>query len=190
MMVKKSKGDIAGLLFFLFATILSSLAAVEHPTLLAWLSVLHNGLLSFIFLVRNKPSKSDRIGLWLGLIAALLPVSTYPDHIPTPLLAIGLLAYGFLLWSVVVLWKSFGIAPADRGLVTKAPYSLVRHPMYLGELAYRLVLVIASFSLWGLAMFVSLTVVQILRVLREERIISGYDTYKVNVRWRLLPGVW
>ena len=31
-----------GLAFFLFAWLASSLAALEHPSLLAWLSALHN----------------------------------------------------------------------------------------------------------------------------------------------------
>jgi len=187
---RKSKGDIAGLAFFLFATVVSFMAALERPTILAWLATVHNGLLAIVFLVRRKPLRSDRIGLWLGLIAALLPTTTLPDRISTPLLGIGLLSYAFLLWALVVLWKSFGIAPADRGLVTKAPYSLVRHPMYLGELVFRLVLVSANFTLWSAIAFLALTAVQILRIIREEPVISGYNEYKATVRWRLIPGVW
>jgi len=183
-------GDVAGIAFFAFATVLSALSASQHSTILAWLSVFHNGLLTFIYIIRNRPLRSDRIGLWLGLIAALLPTTTYPDKLSTPLLVVGLLGYGFLLWSLVVLWRSFGIAPADRGLVTKAPYNLVRHPMYLGELVYRLALVAASFSLWGVITFLVLTAVQVLRIRREERVITGYEEYKTSTRWRMIPGIW
>jgi len=41
--------DLAGFGFFLFATLVSGLVAWQHPSILAWLYVIHNGLLaSFI----------------------------------------------------------------------------------------------------------------------------------------------
>jgi protein-S-isoprenylcysteine O-methyltransferase Ste14 len=183
-------GDWVGFAFFAFATALSIMAGLEYPSILAWLSVLHNGLLTFIFLKRRRPAKSDRIGLYLGLIAALLPIAGYPDEISMPLLIVGLVGYSLLLWALVVLWGSFGIAPADRGLVTRLPYNLIRHPMYLGELILRLALVAAAGTLWGYSMLLALTIIQILRIMREESVISGYEVYKNNTRWRLIPGVW
>jgi protein-S-isoprenylcysteine O-methyltransferase Ste14 len=183
-------GDWAGFAFFIFAFALSVLAAIEHPSILGALSVIHNGMLACIFLVRRQPVKTDRTGLYLGLIASILPSTSFPDTVPLPLLVVGLAGYALLLWSLVVLWKSFGIAPADRGLVTKAPYSLVRHPMYLGELVLRVAIVVSAGQLWGYGMFLVLVLIQILRIKREEAIIAGYEEYKKNTCWRLLPGVW
>jgi protein-S-isoprenylcysteine O-methyltransferase Ste14 len=101
------------------------------------------------------------------------------------------MGYALVLWSLLVLGSRFGIAPADRGLVAHGPYSFVRHPMYLGELVLRLALVSTSpqpFLAAGL--FLALVVIQIMRAIREERIIAGYPDYSVRVRFRLIPGVW
>jgi protein-S-isoprenylcysteine O-methyltransferase Ste14 len=183
-------GDIAGLAFFAFATFISGLAALEHPTLLAWLAVAHNGVLTGIFAVRRPAVRTDRLGLWLGLIAAALPLVSYPKDIPLWLLIPGLAGYALTLVALLALGKSFGIAPADRGLVRQGPYRLVRHPMYLGELAYRCVLVGASLSAGNLALLLALIIVQVARIQREERIFSDYEQYAQQTRWRLLPGIW
>ena len=183
-------GDWAGFAFFTFALALSILAGIEHPSILGAVSVVHNGMLACIFLVRRQPVKTDRAGLYLGLIASILPSTSFPDTVPLPLMVLGLAGYALVLWSLTALWKSFGIAPADRGLVTKAPYNLVRHPMYLGELLLRVAIVISAEELWGYGMFLALVLIQILRIKREETIIAGYEEYKQNTRWRLLPGVW
>jgi len=65
----------------------------------------------------------------------------------------------------------------------------VRHPMYLGELLLRGVLTIAN-PAQGLVPLAILILLQVLRILREEKIIAGYDAYKRLVRWRLIPFVW
>jgi protein-S-isoprenylcysteine O-methyltransferase Ste14 len=91
---------------------------------------------------------------------------------------------------LVVLGKSFGIAPADRGLVTKAPYNLVRHPMYLGELVHRCALVGATLSVFNLVLLAVLIAIQLMRIDMEENIITGYTKYQTQTRWRLVPGIW
>ena len=183
-------GNVIGLAFFAFATFLSGLAAVESPTILAWLSLVHNGLLTAIYCIRRPAVRSDRVGLWLGLIAAFLPLVSYPKEIPTWLLIPGLAGYVLTLWSLLALGRSFGIAPADRGLVRHGPYRLVRHPMYLGELVYRCALVGASLSAGNLVVLLALILVQVARIKREEKIIAYYDEYAKQIRWRLLPGIW
>lgn len=188
--VKSSIGDYLGLMFFAFATVLAGIAAWEHPTLLAWLSVLHNGLLAVIYTMRRPAVKVDQKGLLLGLLAAALPMASYPDTIPTWLLIPGLVGYAITMWSLLALGKSFGIAPADRGLVKHGPYKLVRHPMYLGELVYRCILVGSHLTLANAALLVALVIVQVARIKREERIIGDYENYMQETRWRLLPGIW
>jgi protein-S-isoprenylcysteine O-methyltransferase Ste14 len=184
--------DRLGLAFFTFATVVSAFLAWEQPSPLAWLVTAHNAILAAIYARRQSARSYDRIGLGLGLLAAFLPLATpYPDLTPTPIVVIGCLGYGFVFWSIFALGSCFGVAPADRGLITQGPYRLVRHPMYLGELTLRASLLVDSPQpVLALCMLAVLFIIQILRIQREERIIDGYEQYAGEVRFRLLPGVW
>lgn len=183
--------DRLGLVFFLFAGLLACLAAWQHATLLAWLAALHNLLLAVIYARRKAEAAYDRTGLWLGLIAAFLPMPRFPETLTPAMTMLGLAGYALVLWSLSTLGKRFGIAPADRGLVTGGPYRLVRHPMYLGELLLRLALLnsVDIPIVEKAILLAALTGLQVARILREERVISGYQNYSRQVRWRLLPGV-
>ncbi len=176
-----------GCAFFLLAAVLSGLAAWEAHSILAVLNTAHNALLATLYATRRPAQKTDRFGLALGLTAALLPAFAGTNIGPiSPLwTAAGIGGEILVLWSLISLGKRFGIAPADRGLIDTGPYRLVRHPMYLGELVLRLALTAGSpQALIWLPFMLSL---QILRSIREERIISGYPDYAKTVRWRLIP---
>lgn len=183
--------DRMGLAFFIFATVVGGLAAWEHPTLLGWLYAVHNLLLAGCYL-RRRPAKAyDRTGLWLGMIAAMLPAMTFSGQAPVYLMVPGFLGYGLCLWALVTLGPRFGIAPADRGLTVRGPYHWIRHPMYLGELVFRIALVLASRPVAsGLIVALLLAGIQIWRIRREEVLIAGYACYTRVVRWRLVPGIW
>ncbi len=184
--------DRMGLAFFTFAAVVSFLAASDHPALLAWLAAAHNMILAVIYARRRPAVKYDRLGLWLGLLAALLPLTTvYSGEMSIPIIILGILGYSLVFWSLITLGKHFGIAPADRGLVVHGPYRIVRHPMYLGELVLRASLVAASSQvLLAASMLITLAVIQVWRAIREERLLTGYDTYAHLVPYRLVPGVW
>jgi len=184
--------DRLGLAFFTFAAVVSALAAWERPAVLAWLAALHNVVLAGLYACRKPAQKYDHLGLWLGILAALLPLAVQnPENAPLSLNLCGILGYGLIFWSLRALGTRFGIAPADRGLIDQGPYRWVRHPMYLGELVLRAALVGAA-PQPGIAsgLLVALLAIQMLRARREERIIAGYAAYADRVPFRLLPGVW
>lgn len=181
-----------GFLFFGVAAGLSGLAAWQHPTVLACLVALHNALLAVMYLRRYPTLRYDRKGLILGLLAAVLPTaSPLPEAPGLFLTLLALTGYALILSSLVALGGRFGIAPADRGLVTSGPYRLVRHPMYLGELLLRGALAISAPNLvMALMLTLCLAGIQVVRIGREEQILRGYEAYTAQTRFRLLPGVW
>jgi len=179
--------DRLGLVFFIFAGLVSFINAWAHPTLVAWLLVLHNLVLIVIYTNRKQETAYERTGLWLGLIAAFLPMPFMPDRLSVGLTILALFGYALIFWSLLILGPRFGIAPADRGLVTRGPYHLVRHPMYLGELVFRGALLLNASPFEGAVALIVLLMVQILRIVREEKIINGYPDYASQVRWMLIP---
>ena len=190
-MLRDTIRDRIGFAFFAFAAVVAGTSAWQSPSILAWLYAFHNLLLAWFYARREPAKKYDRVGLWLGMIAALLPTTVHVGSSPRYLLLPGLAGYGLILWSLATLGKRFGIAPADRGLTCRGPYQFIRHPMYLGELVFREALLFSSTNLvLDVALFAFLTTIQCVRILREERWISGYPCYAKLVRWRLLPRIW
>jgi len=152
----------------------------------------HSLAVGAAFLFR-KPAKQDsplveQVAAW-GF--ALLPMFFVQVNQAAPawtqILAIaGVL---FTIWSVMALWRSFAIAPADRGLVMTGPYRLVRHPMYAGQMLSLLAILLGGATpLSWLVVLISFAGA-IWRILREEKMIAGYSDYTAVVRWRLIPGV-
>jgi protein-S-isoprenylcysteine O-methyltransferase Ste14 len=184
--------SLFGAAFFLFAAVLAGMAAWEKPSILAALNTGHNLILAFLYATRLPARKTDRTGLILGLTAALLPIlsETNPAGPVPALTVLGIAGEVIVLWSLIKLGRRFGIAPADRGLVVSGPYRFVRHPMYAGELILRLALS-ASFAGSSSAWFLIplMLVLQGLRAIREERVITGYADYARRVPWRFLPGL-
>ena len=95
--------------------------------------------------------------------------------------------------SLLSLGRWFGVWPALRGLVTRGPYRLVRHPLYL---AYVLADIGCNLQEWnlGTALLVMAGWASLFyRIRAEERILSqdaGWSTYVAFVRHRLFPGLW
>jgi len=190
-MLKDGVRDRLGFTFFTFAALIAGFSAWESPSILAWLYAVHNLLLAWFYMKRGPARRYDRVGMWLGLIAALLPTTGLTGPSPWYLLIPGLAGYALVLRSLTALGKRFGIAPADRGLTSRGPYQLIRHPMYLGELAFRAALLLSSKNLpVDILLFITLTGIQCWRIRREEKWISGYSCYARIVPWRLIPGIW
>jgi protein-S-isoprenylcysteine O-methyltransferase Ste14 len=130
------------------------------------------------------------------MVGTFLPMGTLrPFGSGWPLIGEVVQATGLVI-TVLALWtlnRSFGSAPANRGLVTRGVYGLVRHPRYAAE-----ILAIAGYCLgYGSSLnwliLTATVVVQVARALAEEKLLSEdreYEAYRQRVRWRLVPRLW
>ncbi len=120
--------------------------------------------------------------------------------VPAPLsaAALAVVALGFAV--VFLVFRENGHASATievaagQRLVSTGPYRLVRHPMYAGALLLLLATPPALGSLAALPCVAVLAAAIAVRILDEERLLAaelpGYDGYRREVRYRLVPGLW
>jgi protein-S-isoprenylcysteine O-methyltransferase Ste14 len=90
------------------------------------------------------------------------------------------------------LGRSFGLTPANRGVVCSGVYRFVRHPIYLGYLVTHVGFVMAHPGLLNLALLITADVALMMRAICEERTLAldpAYRAYLARVRWRIIPGV-
>ena len=94
---------------------------------------------------------------------------------------------------VLSLGRSFGIAAANRGVVTTGAYRLVRHPMYAAYALGSVLQLGLHTSAWNAAVVASSCGLLAWRIRCEEELLersAAYRTYRASVRWRIVPGVW
>ena len=117
------------------------------------------------------------------------------QHLVPELVAVVIQGIGMAwqVWAKYTLGRSFGLLPADRGVVTSGPYALVRHPIYLGYLVSHIGFLSANFCARNLVVLGGLYALQIIRMVLEERVLRGasaeYRAYSQAVRWRFVPGL-
>lgn len=82
----------------------------------------------------------------------------------------------------------------DQRVVSTGPYAFVRHPMYLGGALLLLATPFALGSMWALPWAIAAVACLAWRLLLEERYLSqhlpGYDDYRRQTPYRLIPFVW
>ena len=145
-----------------------------------------------------RMSPSEVVGMLMQGAAALpitLTLTNSPLHPVTAELigtiVLAPLAVGVLCWT---LWSLRG-ASASQTLVTKGPYSWMRHPMYAAFLAMLLATgLVVSARLTLIAAVVLYVAGTELRIASEEdALVKQFPTeseeYRLKTRWRYVPGL-
>ena len=128
----------------------------------------------------------------IGSAAAFQAPAGSPDAALIAGEVIAVASYGWLIWAALTLGRCFGVLPEARGLVTRGPYRLVRHPIYLGELGACLGLFVASPGALNFCLACLFAAAQAVRMRLEERALASefpaYAGYAAGTP-RLIPGV-
>jgi protein-S-isoprenylcysteine O-methyltransferase Ste14 len=220
---KRALSGVFGFVLTITSCVLLPAWSVDYWQAWVLLSVLFVSLLGItLYLMRNDqrllerrmhagPSaerqQSQKVGQLFGAIAfvAALVVPAL-DHrfawsaVPAPVVISGdaLVIMGLLTVFLVFRENTFTSATieiaAEQRVVSSGPYSMVRHPMYIGVLIMMFGIPLALGSWWGMATIVPMTWVIVRRVGDEEELLihdlAGYREYRDRVRYRLVPFVW
>jgi protein-S-isoprenylcysteine O-methyltransferase Ste14 len=133
----------------------------------------------------------------LTALSMLAPALLQPAHV-LPLVpewltvAASIAGLTIVIAGKVTLGRSFGLMPANRGVVSSGVYRIVRHPIYLGYLVTHIAFLAATPSAWNIAALFAADAALLARAVCEEKTLTRderYRTYQQAVRWRVLPGV-
>jgi protein-S-isoprenylcysteine O-methyltransferase Ste14 len=119
-----------------------------------------------------------------GNAAALAP--------ETMTVALSVAGLAVVIAGKLTLGRSFGLMPANRGVVSTGVYRLVRHPIYMGYLLTHVAFLAANPRAWNIAALVAADAALLARAVCEEQTLAKdarYRTYQQQVRWRVCPGV-
>ena len=113
-------------------------------------------------------------------------------------LAVCALGYALFVWATTsnTFFSQIVRIQVERGhtVVTGGPYHHVRHPAYLGAIAYELAVPVLLASGWAAVVSGLTAILLVVRTALEDRALlaelTGYADYARQVRYRLLPGVW
>ena len=191
-----SKVVILTLFSFMSTAIAQDVAKTGHVTGL--LLLISEALVVALTLFRRTAAVVDRS--WkartLTILATFGPTLVRPAGIALAAESITLTVSAIGLMIVVCgklsLGRSFGLTPANRGIVSKGLYRLVRHPIYLGYLVTHIGFAVANPANWNLAVLFVADVALLLRAMCEEQTLARdpeYRAYMDRVRWRIVPGV-
>jgi len=191
-----SKFVIVALFSLMVAAIASDAARTGHVTGL--LLVVSEALVVALTVFRRSATIVDRTWKARGLTAVatfgapLVRPGGAPLADETVTLAIAGLGLIFVVLGKLSLGRSFGLAPANRGVVSTGMYRLVRHPIYLGYLVTHLGFVAANPTPWNIGLLLTADVALMFRAVCEEQTLAqdaAYRAYQSRVHWRVIPGI-
>lgn len=191
-----ARASISCLFVVLAVRIGREFVATGHFTGL--LLLLSEALVVLLTIARRRAVVVDRS--WQARVVAAASIVPVPFILPSggglaaDALTASISASGLLLIVIgkATLGRSFGLMPANRGIVDHGIYRILRHPIYAGYLVTHVAFLLAHPSLWNLAVLAVSDVALMVRALYEERTLArdpAYAAYMTRVRYRVCPGV-
>jgi protein-S-isoprenylcysteine O-methyltransferase Ste14 len=153
----------------------------------------------------TRPLQRVIISVALVSMVAMIVVSALDfrfgwSSVPAAMCIVGdvLVAAGLLFTMLVVIQNGYAAAnitvESGQELVSTGVYGIVRHPMYLGNIALMIGTPFALGSFWGLVFVIPGLLVLGIRIVDEEKVLTaelaGYPDYARQVHYRLVPCVW
>lgn len=82
----------------------------------------------------------------------------------------------------------------NQNVISSGPYSIIRHPMYLGMILMSLFIPLALGSYYSLIPMLLIIPITVMRVKNEEEILlrelKGYRAYCSKTKYRVIPFIW
>ena len=171
----------------------------ERPNIGMLLVVISEVITIVMIVVRRFTTRLSQQPLdWLLAVAGCCtPLIAIPAAERSPELAqigAGIMLIGLCIQisAKVILFRSFGIVAANRGIQISGPYRFARHPMYAGYVVAHFGYLVGWPSTHNIFLYTLALIIQMARLLREEELLMNdpaYREYAGRVRYRLLPGV-
>ncbi len=189
---------IVGALFALMS--INLLAEFQRTGHLTGLLLLVSESLVVVLTVIRRPARLTHRSVTAAIITTLslagpplLRATDVAPVMPDILTAVvSALGVSLVIVGKLTLGRSFGIAPANRGIVARGPYNVVRHPIYLGYIVAHVAFLGAHPTPMNITVVLVADTALILRALIEERVLGAdieYQAYCRRVAWHLMPGV-
>jgi protein-S-isoprenylcysteine O-methyltransferase Ste14 len=192
-----ARAIVSILFLMLSANLLDEFQRTGHVTGL--LLLVSEALVVLLMIIRRPAQFIDRspIAACVTVVSVvgpeLLRANTVgamaPDVLTATMSAAGLV---LVVVAKVTLGRSFGLIPANRGVVVQGPYKAMRHPIYAGYLITHVAFLLAYPSLWNVSIVLAGDLALVVRALLEERVLTRdprYRRYCTQVNWHLVPGV-
>ena len=171
-----------------------------HTGRITGLLLLASEALVIVLTVIRRPAQSVDRSMRAAMVTAISVIGPpllmpseggglVPDAVTAAASVLGL---GLVVLGKLTLGRSFGLVPANRGVVIRGPYALVRHPIYSGYLITHIAFLVAHPLWWNAVVIGIADTALIVRALIEERVLNGdaeYQAYCRRVEWHLVPGL-
>ena len=178
---------------------LTSLAAGAAASPVGVIVVAFNLVVAWLLWRRMRAQAHAGIGQLVVALAAVVmgaialaqaPPTESFGYLPSALFVAGGLG---AMASPLSLGRSFAVLPSLRQVVTRGPYRYLRHPAYACELLMVCACCLAGGRWWSWWPLLPTVPLMVARIAAEERLLATspeYQTYRDQVRYRMVPGVW